>query len=129
MKLWIYIKVRGKWKNKNDKQGGKSLKKILILIITLLCIFGSLSSTYAEQPGLDYKKFGKIATVVVTEDYPGQQVVEYKYVGRETLAENKVMDSFQFEVMVNGKKQMVTVKISHDNKVGKELTITVEEKK
>lgn len=121
--------MRGKWKNKNDKQGGKTMKKILISIFTLLCIFGSLSSTNAEQPGLDYKKFGKIATAIVTEDYPGQQVVDYKYVGRESLAENKVMDSFQFEVMANGKKQIVTVKISHDNKAGKELTITVEEKK
>lgn len=119
----------GKWKNNNHKQGGKSLKKILVPIITLLCIFGSLSSTYAEQPGLDYKKFGRIATAVVTEDYPGQQVVEYKYVGREKLAENKVLDSFRFEVMVNGKEQFVTVKITHDNSAGKELTITLVEEK
>ncbi|MGS2780321.1 DUF3889 domain-containing protein [Robertmurraya sp. GLU-23] len=105
------------------------MKKILVPIITLLCIFGSLSSTYAEQPGLDYKKFGRIATAVVTEDYPGQQVVEYKYVGREKLAENKVLDSFRFEVMVNGKEQFVTVKITHDNSAGKELTITLVEEK
>ncbi|MEK3989071.1 DUF3889 domain-containing protein [Robertmurraya sp. FSL R5-0851] len=104
------------------------MKKILITIMTILCVFGSLSSTHAEQPGLDYKKFGKIATAIVTEDYPGQQVVEYKYVGRERLAENKVVDSFQYEVMVNGQKKIVTVKITHDNSVGKELTIALEEK-
>jgi hypothetical protein len=105
------------------------LKKILVPIFTLVLIFTSFAVGHAVQPGLDYKKFGRIATAVVIEDYPGQKVVEYKYEGREKLAENKVLDSFRFQVMVNGKEQFVTVKITHDNSAGKELTITLEEEK
>jgi tricorn protease-like protein len=92
-------------------------------------LFGSLTSAFAEPQGLDYKRFGSIATAIVTADYPGQQVVEYKYEGRAKTAENKVTDSFRFEVMVNGKKQFVTVRITHDNQEGKELTIKLEEEK
>ncbi|WP_066059446.1 DUF3889 domain-containing protein [Robertmurraya korlensis] len=105
------------------------MKKILVPIFTLVLIVTSFAAGHAEQPGLDYKKFGRIATAVVIEDYPGQKVVEYKYEGREKLAENKVLDSFRFQVMVNGKGQFVTVKITHDNSAGKELTITLEEEK
>lgn len=105
------------------------MKKIFVPIFTLVLIFSTFTAGHAEQPSLDYKKFGRIATAVVIEDYPGQKVVEYKYQGREKLAENMVLDSFRFEVMVNGKEQFVTVKITHDNRAGKELTITVEEEK
>jgi hypothetical protein len=105
------------------------LKKILVPLFTLIFLFGSFTATFAEQPGLDYKKFGKIATAVVMEDYPGQELVDYKYEGREKTAENKVVDSFRFEVNVNGKKQFVTVRITHDNMAGKELNITLEESK
>jgi hypothetical protein len=105
------------------------MKKILVSIFTFMFIFGLFTTTFAEQPGLDYKKFGKIATAVVMEDYPGQKVVDYKYEGREKTAENKVVDSFRFEVIVNEKKKFVTVRITHDNLAGKELTITLEESK
>lgn len=83
--------------------------------------------THAE--GLDYKKFGRIATAVVTEDYPSNQVVDYKYQGRQKADANKVIDSFRFKVMISGKEQFVTVKITHDNQAGKELTITLIEEK
>lgn len=96
-------------------------------MFTLIFLLSSFTGAFAQQPSQDYSKFGKIATMVVTEDYPGQEVVEYKYEGRKQAAENKVMDSFRFEIMENGKKKFVTVRVTHDTKTGKALTITLEE--
>lgn len=104
------------------------MKKVFSLLGILLFFMSiSLTNVYAQQ-GQDYQKFGRIATAVVKEDYPGQDVVEYQYLGRRKADETKVIDTFRFEVMKNEKPVFVHVRIIHDLKDTKQLSLTLEEK-
>lgn len=104
------------------------LKANKLIFLTIFIFLGLVTPSFAEQ-GLDYKKFGRIATAVVIEDYPEEKVVDYKYEGRKKANEKMVVDSFRFKVMDNGKEKFVTVRITHDDLSGKELTITLTEEK
>jgi hypothetical protein len=86
-------------------------------------------STSAENPALDYEKYGRIAIAVVKENYPGIEVVDYQYAGRQNISESDVMDSFIFEVKENNQPVKVIVRISHSLKNKKLLQLSVEEQK
>lgn len=104
------------------------IKKFFSLLgIFLFFTSVSLTNVYAQQ-GQDYQKFGRIATAVVKEDYPDQDVVEYQYLGRRKADETKVIDTFRFEVMKNDKPVFVHIRIIHDLKDKKHLSLTLEEK-
>ncbi|MFE8696221.1 DUF3889 domain-containing protein [Cytobacillus sp. FJAT-53684] len=105
------------------------MKKLLFIfiIISLFLNVDILAPAAKERP--DYEKYGRIATAVVKEDFPGEEVVEYQYTGRQKISETDVVDSFTFQVNDDGKQLTLVVKVSHslDNK--KTLSLTVEEKK
>jgi ribosomal protein L21E len=99
-------------------------------IMMLMAVFFLLftSNVQAQQPS-DYEKFGRIATAVIKEDYPGQSLKEYKYQGRQKMDENKLADSFEFTVQDNNAEKKVIVKVVHDLNNEKTLNISVEEQK
>lgn len=103
------------------------MKRFLLFFLTigLFLSVGSPMLTKGEQP--DYAKYGRIATAVVKEDYPGEDVVEYQYIGRQKLSDTDVLDSFRFEVKENNELVFVVVKISHSLTNKKLLSLTVEE--
>jgi hypothetical protein len=82
-------------------------------------------SVQAREIG--YEKYGRIATAIVREDYPGQPLKEYQYEGRRRNRDGTFTDSFRFEVTEDGKPIFVKVEISHDGKKGKTLLIRVRE--
>jgi len=107
---------------------GGNWMRAKIMTVSLLTFFITILShtyTYAQQP--DYAKYGRIATAVVKEDYPGQNVVEYEYLGRENVSNQEVKDSFKFEVMQNNKPTFVIVTIQHHLQNNRLLNLTVRE--
>ncbi|GLB58729.1 YqzG/YhdC family protein [Cytobacillus sp. NCCP-133] len=103
------------------------MKKFLSIFMFLCLLAGGNSLAGAVQKP-DYEKYGRIAISVVKEDYPGEEVVEYQYGGRQKVSETDVMDSFTFTVKENGKPVTVLVKVTHslqDNK----LVSLIEERK
>jgi len=104
------------------------MMRVKIMTASLLAFFITIfpqTFTYAQQP--DYAKYGRIATVVVKEDYPNQKVVEYEYLGREKVSDQEVKDSFKFEVMQNNKPTFVIVTIQHHLQNNRLLDLTVRE--
>jgi hypothetical protein len=100
------------------------MKKQLFTVLLLGAILFSFStSTQAQQP--DYEKYGKIAIAVVKADYPGEEVRDYKYLGRKKINDTTVEDSFRFQVQEDTKKIDVIVRVNHDLSNNKTLTITV----
>jgi hypothetical protein len=96
-----------------------------VLFILLLSISSFNPSISAQRP--DYEKYGRIAIAVVKEDFPGDEVQDYEYMGRKQLNNNQVMDSFQFKLTENGKPILATVQITHNLKDNKLLSLTVTE--
>jgi len=100
------------------------MKRYIAAIVLAACCFVNFSlHGEAQQP--DYEKYGRIAIAVVKEDYPGDEVKEYQYMGRKKISETKVEDSFRFQVTENNQNVMVNVQITHDVRNNKLLTITV----
>lgn len=97
------------------------------MVITLFCLGSFANFGFAERP--DYEKYGRIAITVVKENYPGDEIKEYQYLGRKNISQSKVDDSFSFQVQENNQKFTVIVKVTHDTKTNKLLTITVDSKK
>ncbi|KON92506.1 DUF3889 domain-containing protein [Rossellomorea marisflavi] len=93
----------------------------------ILCLLSLLLPSVANATEVDYKKFGRIATVVVKEDYPGQSVKDYLYLGRKQLTNEKVSDTFEFTVQENNRDKRVLIIIVHDLANEKTLNITVHE--
>lgn len=100
------------------------MKKAIVILSTVFFLVFS-SQAHAEQS--DYKKFGRIATAVIKEDYPGQPVKDYQYQGRQKLTENKVSDAFEFTVQENNAEKKVVVIVVHDLDNEKVLNISVKE--
>lgn len=93
-------------------------------VIILLVSFNILNfNVKAEGP--DYEKYGRIALAVIKEDFPGEEVSDYKYLGRKQNSEDEVVDSFQFKLTEEGKPILATVQITHNLKNDKLLTLTV----
>lgn len=105
------------------------MKKFLLCFLTIILFLsvGSPILTKGQQP--DYEKYGRIAIAVVKEDFPGEEVVEYDYIGRQKLSDTDVVDSFSFQVKENNKPVIVIVRISHSLNNKKLLSLTVEEKR
>jgi Protein of unknown function (DUF3889) len=107
-----------------------NMKKYFLSIL----LFGFLLSAFASPAALavqkpDYEKFGRIATAVIKEDYPGEEVVDYQYQGRQALSENTAADLFEFQVKEGQKTKTVVVRVSHDTVNDKLISLSVEEKK
>ncbi|MGR3763370.1 DUF3889 domain-containing protein [Rossellomorea sp. NS-SX7] len=103
-------------------------KSFMLLMAIFFLLFSSNVQAQQPQPS-DYAKFGRIATAVIKEDYPGQPLKDYKYQGRQKIDENKLADSFEFTVQENNAEKKVIVKVIHDLDNEKTLNITVEEQK
>jgi hypothetical protein len=99
---------------------------LLQMLITLFCLGSFTNTGFAQRP--NYEKYGRIAITVVKEDFPGDEIKEYQYLGRKNISESKVEDSFSFQVQENNQKFNVTVKVTHDIKTNKLLTISVDSK-
>ncbi|MCA1056544.1 YqzG/YhdC family protein [Rossellomorea aquimaris] len=103
------------------------MKHVIMLVTALFCL-NFTAAVHAEQPQpSDYAKFGRIATAVIKEDYPGQALKDYKYQGRQKIDEGKLADNFEFTVQDNGKEKKVIVKVIHDLDNEKILNIAVNE--
>ncbi|PFA69483.1 hypothetical protein CN378_03635 [Bacillus sp. AFS015802] len=100
------------------------MKKAIVSLSTVFFLMFS-SQAFAEQ--VDYQKFGRIATAVIKEDYPGQPVKDYKYQGRQKVTANKVSDAFEFTVQENNAEKKVVVVVVHDLDNEKILNISVKE--
>lgn len=101
-------------------------KYIASMAVLLFMLLGIQSiNISAERP--DYEKYGRIATAVIKEDFPGEAVQDYKYMGRKQVNDRQVLDSFQYKVSVDGKPVLVTVQITHDLKSNRLLSLTVTE--
>ncbi|MBN8192640.1 DUF3889 domain-containing protein [Bacillus sp. NTK074B] len=100
------------------------MKKTIVIFSTVFLLLFS-SQVNAEQG--DYKKFGRIATAVIKEDYPGQPVKDYQYQGRKKMSENKVSDAFEFTVQENDAEKKVVVIVVHHLDNEKVLNISVKE--
>jgi hypothetical protein len=94
-----------------------------VLLILLLGI--QRVDIHAQRP--DYEKYGRIATAVIKEEYPGEAVQDYKYKGRKQIDDRQVLDSFQYKVSVDGKPVIMTVQVAHDLKNERLLSLTVTE--
>jgi hypothetical protein len=103
------------------------MKKLIAHVAALLILLLSLNGTYANAQRPDYEKYGRIATAVIKEDFPGEPVKDYQYMGRKQLSDGQVMDSFQYKLTDNGKPVLATVQITHDLKSNKLLNLTVTE--
>ncbi|OLS33615.1 DUF3889 domain-containing protein [Bacillus sp. MRMR6] len=102
-------------------------KTIISIIVSLFVLIGFNDTIFAQKP--DYEKYGRIAMAVVKEDYPGDAITEYEYLGRKKVNETSVEDSFRFQVQENNIKYLVTIKVNHNIANNKLLTITVDSKK
>jgi hypothetical protein len=103
------------------------MKKYLLPMMAALIFLLSANVLAAIAQRPDYEKYGRIATAVIKEDFPGEPVQDYHYVGRKQKSEEEVVDSFQFKVTVDGKPILATVQITHNPKNNKLLSLTVTE--
>ncbi|WP_156422687.1 DUF3889 domain-containing protein [Bacillus sp. FJAT-29937] len=102
------------------------MRKLFCILFTISLFMNVHSLAFAQN---GYEKYGRIATAVVKEDYPGEEVIEFQYAGRKQISETDVVDSFVFEVKENNQLKKVTVNISHSLKNNKLLQLTVDEQK
>ena len=102
------------------------MKKLFCMMFIFSLFMSANNSAYAQD---GYEKYGRIATAVVKEDFPGEEVVEYQYAGRKKISETDVMDSFVFDVKENNQLKKVTVNITHSLKNNRLLQLTVDEQK
>lgn len=101
-------------------------KYFVAMVVLLILLLGILKvDISAQRP--DYEKYGRIATAVIKEDFPGEAIQDYKYMGRKQIDDRQVLDSFQYKVSVNGKPVIMTVQITHDLKNDRLLSLTVTE--
>ncbi|WP_246860944.1 DUF3889 domain-containing protein [Bacillus sp. REN3] len=95
------------------------------IFATIVLFLNVIGTAWAEEPG--YEKYGRIATSVIKEDFPGEEVRDYEYLGRRQVSADEVVDSFHFKVMEGGRQKLVTVQISHHLKDKKTLQLVVTE--
>lgn len=98
----------------------KFFAAVAVLFILLLGIHNL--DTQAQRP--DYEKYGRIATAVIQEDFPGEPVQDYKYMGRKQIDDRQVLDSFQYKVSIHGKPVIMTVQVTHDLQNDRLLSLT-----
>ncbi|RBP92401.1 uncharacterized protein DUF3889 [Cytobacillus firmus] len=103
------------------------MKKYLSMFMLVCLLAGGGSFAGAVQKP-DYEKYGRIAIAVVKEDYPGEEVVDYQYGGRKKVTETDVTDTFTFTVKEDGKPVTVLVRVTHNLKDNKAVSLSVERK-
>ncbi|AIE59199.1 DUF3889 domain-containing protein [Bacillus methanolicus] len=103
-------------------------KKMFLTCMSLTILFGAFLPYKAKAQQPDYEKYGRIAIAVIKEDFPGDEVKEYIYLGRKKISETDVVDSFEFQVTEKGKPATLVVNIFHNIKENKLLSLTVEKK-
>ncbi|MCK1993104.1 YqzG/YhdC family protein [Peribacillus muralis] len=105
------------------------MKKVIMMLLGVFIFIhaGSISTEASEKP--DYEKYGKIAIAVVQADYPENEVTDYEYKGRKTVAKNFVEDGFKFLVATKGTEFNVIVTVQHDLRNKKLLSLKVTEQK
>jgi hypothetical protein len=103
------------------------MKKYFIAIGALFILLMGILSIDISAQRPDYEKYGRIATAVIKEDFPGEEVMDYKYMGRKQIDDRQVLDSFQFKVNVSGKPAFMNVQITHDLKKNRLLNLSVAE--
>ena len=103
------------------------MKKIFISMAVLLILLLGIQKEEINAQRPDYEKYGRIATAVIKEDYPGKAVQDYKYMGRKQIDDRQVLDSFQYKVSINGKPVIMSVQVTHDLKNDRLLSLTITE--
>lgn len=103
------------------------MKKYLVSMLVLLILLMGIQSIDISAQRPDYEKYGRIATSVIKEDFPGEAVQDYKYLGRKQIDDRQVLDSFQYKVSVDGKPVILIVQITHDLKNNRLLSLAVTE--
>lgn len=103
------------------------MKKTFFHILWIVLLLFSHPAVRAES-NRDYQKYGRIALTMVKEQYPDRDI-EYQYLGRRSIDESKVVDTFRFEVLKGRKQVFVHVRVLHDEKNDKHLSMLLEEKK
>jgi uncharacterized alpha/beta hydrolase family protein len=103
------------------------MKKYFFAITVLLILLMGIQRVDINAQRPDYEKYGKMATAVIREDYPGDAVKGYKYMGRKQIDDRQVLDSFQYKVSVKGKSVIMTVQVAHDVKNDRLLSLSVTE--
>lgn len=73
------------------------MKKYLAAILIMCSLIINFQKPgFAQKP--DYEKYGRIAMAVIKEDFPGEPVRDYEYLGRKKINDMKVEDGFRFKV-------------------------------
>lgn len=103
------------------------MKRYILTFVLLLILLLGIQRVDISAQNPDYEKYGQIATAVIKEDFPGEAVQDYKYMGRKQIDDRQVLDSFQYKVSANGKPVIMTVQIAHDLKSDRLLSLTVTE--
>ncbi|PLR97864.1 DUF3889 domain-containing protein [Bacillus sp. T33-2] len=105
------------------------MKKYMIAFIMLSCLFLQFGSgaDAANTERQDYEKYGRIAMAVIKEDYPGQPVRDYQYLGRRQADQNNVTDSFKFQLTQNGQPRTATVHVTHNLQNNRLVSLSVTE--
>ena len=103
------------------------MKKFFVAMAVWFILLLGIQSLDAHAQRPDYEKYGRIATAVIKEDFPGEAVQDYKYMGRKQIDDRQVLDSFQYKVSVNGKPITMTVQVTHDLKNDRLLSLTITE--
>ena len=98
-----------------------------LAVIVALCTIIPLSSLHVAAQQTDYAKYGRMATAIVKEDYPSEELKDYEYKGRTPMGEDQVADYFKFTVSENGQNKYILVRVVHSLKNEKIVGLTVSE--
>ncbi|WP_158598234.1 DUF3889 domain-containing protein [Falsibacillus albus] len=102
------------------------MKHIVLSVgFCILMLLGS--SLQASAQKVDYAKYGRMATAIVKEDYPSEELTEYQYMGRKKLGEDLVQDNFKFTVKENNMDKIIIVQVTHSPQNEKLVTLAVKE--
>ncbi|MDQ0414679.1 DUF3889 domain-containing protein [Mesobacillus stamsii] len=92
--------------------------------ITLYLLIGFLPiNSNAQRP--DYERYGRIATAVIKEEFPGEASQDYKYMGRNQMDDLTVQDSFQYKITGKEKPVFMTVQVTHDLKNNRLISLSI----
>lgn len=103
------------------------MKKYFFTIVLLLILLLGIQIVDSSAQNPEYEKYGRIATAVIKENFPGEAVQDYKYMGRKQIDDRQVLDSFQYKLSVNGKPVIMTVQVANDLKTDRLLSLIVTE--
>ena len=101
----------------------KNLFKVLLFSLILISIlFQGVSAQ--EQ---DYAKWGTMALNAVKVQYPGSDVSEYEYLGRNIISDTETKDTFDFVVKKNATKKLVRAYVTFNPKNNQLINLQIKE--